>query len=587
MRIRLLAMAVMAAFVALLPAPAHAAGGTSYTWIGSSQDPAADNHSWTDARNWSPNGVPGNGDSVSIAQPNGTHCTAHVDDVPTVTLAGFRLLQTPDLCGTSINGGQITVTGTFTWDGGVLNTATTVAAGAAGTIGGTNGELDVLSQNLDVGGTLGLSGLPGTSTTPGDPGTPALRIVNPFVLHVLPGGTLTSTGDNKVNFLSCCNNPARITNEGTVAVDGGTFEVDAVAFDQDGTISASNGGRLLSTAAPVTAGDGASYEGSGSWTIHDHSHAVLSGTQMLGPDFHLELGTPEDQAGGTLQGTAVLEGTGTFDWSGTTIEAALTVAHGVTLRASGEPPNNGRRILAGMDGSVPTPLTVHGRFVVDDGAVIGTGVHSLIEIASDGTLSLAPGSSINGDSCCVSPDQVVNHGTLVVPSGTGVADIHNEALDSDGTISLADDAVVQANLGVTLSGGTLLGAGTVAADLDNVAGKVRPAGSGTGTLTVDGGYDQGKRAELDVDLTAGAGDRLAVTGTATVGGRLAAHDAGGYHPRLKDVRTVLSAASVAGSLRCVTTSGAGSTGTHAGHWQAKASGRHVRLTWVDGRHTSC
>jgi hypothetical protein len=336
----------------------------------------------------------------------------------------------------------------------------------------------------------------------------------------------------------------------------------------------------------VTAGDGAAYDGNGSWTIHDHSHAVFNGTQTLGPDFHLELGTLSDVAGGTLQGSATLDGTGTFDWSGTTIEAALTVAHGVTLHASGEPPNNGRRILAGMDGTVPTPLTVHGRFLLEDGAVVGTGVHSRIVIASDGTLSVAPGSSINGDSCCVSPDQVVNHGTLVVPPGTGVADIHNEALTSDGTISIGD-SVLQANLPVTLAGGALVGNGTVAADLDNVSGSVRPAGSATGTLTVDGGYTQHKKGSLAVDLAAHAGDRLAVTGTATVGGHLATRNAGGYHPRLKDVRTVVSAASVGGRLTCATTSGSGSTGGHAGHWQAKAAGKHLQLTWVDGRHTQC
>ena len=587
MRIHLLALAVVAAFVGLLPAAADAAGGTAYTWVGSSQDPNADNHSWTDARNWSPSGVPGDGDSVSIAQPDGTHCTAHVDNVPAVTLAGFNLIQSPDLCGTSINGGQITVTGTFTWDGGVLNTATTIAAGAVGTIGGTNGELNVLSQNLDVGGSLGLSGLPGTSTTPGDPGTPALRIVNPYVLHVLAGGTLTSTGDNKVTFLSCCNNPARVTNDGTVTVDGGTFEVDAVAFDQNGALTAADGGRLVSDSAPVTAGDGATYDGDGGWTIHEHSHAVFTGTQTIGSAFHLELGTLTDGSGSTLQGTATLAGSGTFDWSGATIEAALTVAHGVTVRASGAGTNNGRRILAGVDGDTPTPLTVHGRFVVDDGATIGTGPVARLVVASDGSLSLAPGASFSSGSCCVHPDRIVNHGTLTVPAGTGTALLGNVALQSDGTVVLAAGTVLQATLPVTLSGGSLEGSGTVVGDVDNVAGSVRPAGDHTGTLTVDGTYDQHKRAELDVDLAGSAGDRLAVTGAATLGGRLAAHNGGGYHPKPKDVRTVVTAASVDGNLGCVTTSGTDSTGSHAGHWKAKASGKHVKLTWADGRHTSC
>jgi hypothetical protein len=64
-RAYLLALPLVAALaVAGTTVPAGAAtGGTSYTWVGSSQTSTADNHSWTDERNWSPQGMPGDGDS--------------------------------------------------------------------------------------------------------------------------------------------------------------------------------------------------------------------------------------------------------------------------------------------------------------------------------------------------------------------------------------------------------------------------------------------------------------------------------------------------------------------------------------------
>src|SRR3954452_10189957 len=61
-----------------VPVAAHASG-TTYTWVGNTQLAGADNHSWTDGRNWSPEGVPGDGDSVVIEQPSNSDCFAHVD----------------------------------------------------------------------------------------------------------------------------------------------------------------------------------------------------------------------------------------------------------------------------------------------------------------------------------------------------------------------------------------------------------------------------------------------------------------------------------------------------------------------------
>lgn len=522
MRIRLLAVAALAApaaLVALAPAPA-ASAAVAYTWVGSSVDPSADNHSWSDPRNWQPTGVPGDGDSVSISAPNPTHCVAHVDGVPAVTLADFSLVD--NRCGSNVHGGPITVTGTLTWDGGSLDAPTTIAAGSHGTILGTSQKQNGLVRNLDVAGTLALDGVTGKA---------ALLISNPSVLHVLPGGTLRSTGTNTVTFLSCCVNPARVTNDGTLAVDGGTLEVDAVALDQDGALVTSGGGRLLSTGAPVTAGDGATYAGDGGWTIHEHSHAVFTGTQDLGADFHLELGELTDQSDSTLGGTTMLAGAGTFDWDGGTIEASLATGPDVTVRASGAHVNNGRRILKGSDPTVtppaPASLTVHGTLVVDDGAAIGTSDRAVLTVAADGTASLAPGTELVSGACCVAPDTIVNRGRLVLPAGT--------------------DPVL----------------------LEGVY------------------YRQTSGGRLDLTFASTASGRLLVHGTARLAGRLVVHDAAGYRPARHAKRTAVTGDPVKGAFGCTTTAGTGSTGPGAGHWQPKLVGGDVVVTWTAGKQTSC
>ncbi len=80
-----------------------------------------DNHSWMDARNWQPNGIPATGDSASIS-PVGHPCRAEVDGVPAgLVLEALALTGSQD-CSLSISGGFLSVLGTFTWETGVLDT---------------------------------------------------------------------------------------------------------------------------------------------------------------------------------------------------------------------------------------------------------------------------------------------------------------------------------------------------------------------------------------------------------------------------------------------------------------------------------
>src|SRR4051794_34305288 len=187
---RLLRVSLAAVFVpaALVWAPVPAQAETTYTWIGNSQDASADDHSWTDQRNWDPTGVPTDGDSVVITQPGDAPCFAHVDNVPTVSLTNFTLAEDPAHCTTSVEGGAITVDGLFQWSGGQLKTPTTVAATGAASISGGQ-RLNSLSADLDVFGTVGLLGVKGTG---------ALRIDAGKTLHIEPGATLVSTGPNEI-----------------------------------------------------------------------------------------------------------------------------------------------------------------------------------------------------------------------------------------------------------------------------------------------------------------------------------------------------------------------------------------------------
>ncbi|MCU0779449.1 MAG: hypothetical protein MUF86_17545, partial [Akkermansiaceae bacterium] len=51
---------LMLAFTILTAVPANVAAGNTFTWNG------AYSSSWGDSRNWSPGGVPGNGDSIIL-----------------------------------------------------------------------------------------------------------------------------------------------------------------------------------------------------------------------------------------------------------------------------------------------------------------------------------------------------------------------------------------------------------------------------------------------------------------------------------------------------------------------------------------
>lgn len=514
--------------VTIVGAPVAMAGtepyGTAYTWVGSSQDPHADNHSWTDARNWEPEGVPGDGDSVAISPPDSDHCAADVDHVPDVQLEEFSL-SVAGLCSASVSGGSIEVAQAMSWDSGLLNSPVTLEAGAQAQF--TTGAGKEIARNITVDGSLSLVGA-------------TVRLDDPHSITVSSGGALDSSGDSLISFSACCVTPAHVRNDGALSVTG-TLDVDAVELDQNGMIDIGSGGLLNVSQAPMRASPGAQYAGSGRMQIWTQSEAVMHGKQSLGEGFQLELGD-DGTDGSILGGSFTLAGAGTFDWSGGTMMANLTIAHGVEADLSGPSDGNGARVLDGEDTSgggqgVPVIVTVHGLVVMEQQANLATEYGAHLAIAHDGSLSLEPGTVVSSNGCCV--DKVSNAGgTVTVPADTGgygpAQLVGVSYLAAKGTTSIAPGSELQLTedapsslSDTTITGGGMLTvldptkiAKTVTVDSGTTLNLGPADGAFNGTGTISGaGSMLWTGGSLSGHLTIGPTGGLTLTGpdTKTVG----------------------------------------------------------------------
>ncbi len=229
--------------------------------------------------------------------------------------------------------------------------------------------------------------------------------------------------------------------------------------------------------------------------------------------------------GGTLSGsgTASIDTSSLLGWLPTTLDIPLV--------------NNGSAVLINNDGGLGlasgVTLTNASTLLVGFGTTLhGTG--SLVN-QSGATINAVTTSSQNYVSIGVS---LTNAG-LIEDQGTPIT--VGGALTNSGTVSLGGNDLTVGTytqtagntlLGggtldpdtITLSGGTLSGPGTLAANVNNTGGTIYPGGvGGTGTLTISGTYSQSSGGTLNIDLSgAGSGqyDVLSVSSTASLGGTL-------------------------------------------------------------------
>jgi hypothetical protein len=571
------------------------ASGTSYTWLGQRDGvPGSDTHDWTNPLNWSPEGVPADGDSVVAVPPAGA-TGLHIDTIPSnLSLVDLTLADTGDsvantLARVSLQDGSITVTGHLSWTGGQMLTPFTLAAGATGTITGGHDDFAFVSNTVNVYGALTLSGATDTN---------AVSIDNPSSLVIEPGGNLTSQGDNTVT-AGCCINPSHLVNHGTIRADNGTLRVSGVQFDQDDAI-AFNHGSLITDSAPFNAADGGRYTGSGTWAIQDNSgeRVTLSGTQTLAPNVTLALRPSTADAEVSLGGTFTLAGSGSFLWAGGTVEGTATIGHGITVRLSGGPrTGNSARTLQGKDytgtgGPTQSTFTNHGRFVLAARAQLNTSGGARLINATDGTIAAAAGTAIVAESCCVHPDSITNAGSFLITAESQnrpVALSSERVHQTGGTLSIARNAALSVDLGsLEIAGGQLVGGGAVDGAVTNTGGRISPGGSEIGSLAITGSYTQPSKGALLIDeATTQRHDVMSVGGRASITGRISVTNHGS-NPSAGATRKVLTAKTLRLSPACTTTTGAGSTGQNGRHWVATdVAARYLQLVSKPGARTHC
>ncbi|HEY0075793.1 MAG TPA: Calx-beta domain-containing protein, partial [Abditibacteriaceae bacterium] len=364
------------------------------------------------------------------------------------------------------------------------------------------------------------------------------------------GATFNKSGaDTTTNFQQVAFN-----NNGTVNGLSGILELGG-GGNSPGTFTASNGGRvnvsgiITATFNPAAGGiigiqqasnglgGGSTFLNTGTDFIGAGVSKIYSGTVMVngtittgessGP------GTLEIE-NGTLQGTATSRlssaGTGFYDWTGGTVSGTVVITNTGQFRISSSSSR------AFTNGTIDNNGTVTW---VDNGAVFcnsapvfnnkSGGVFNAQNNSqwffSGGTTAPAfnnlAGAVLNKSGA----DTTTTFGQVIF-SNAGALNVNDSTLSaSDGIMQTAGVTTLDGgtlNNPFTIQGGTLRGNGAINGNVINSGGTIEP-GLSPGTISLNGNYQQGANAELNVEFNGSAAatqDHLNVTGSVTLAGDL-------------------------------------------------------------------
>jgi hypothetical protein len=451
-----LACALTAGTLALAPASKAA---TTRTWTGN-----GDGSTWADANNWSGNAAPENGDSVVIG-PTATQTRPSVTGMP-----GGTQLQDLTMTNSSLSGGDVTVSGDFSWSVAssfnTLGVALTVDGDA--TFSGA-GEQDstqpmVFDGNTDVEG-------PGLLSIQ-DVGT---AVTNNGVLAMSPSAEMRAT--------VCCATTDALVNTGTVTVPSSAAETAAfgfMKFENQGSLNVGAGSTLHVYGGPGDLSSASVIDGGGTVQF-DMGAAITVATGVT-----LAAGSTVELTGnGEFFGPGGLKGSGKFTWSGGTIDGDFDVASAIRTTVSG----TAKKSLM-SPGKTLALLAFHGPVTVQDtGPLEAFGAN----ISSSGTFTIMPGATVEASECCASPDLFTSTGTLTVPASTGgIAELDWLSFQDNGTVSVGAGSTLH----VTVAPGAFGADVTI---------------SGGGTVE----FDQSAQMKLSSKVSIGAGTTVLLTGEAT------------------------------------------------------------------------
>jgi hypothetical protein len=438
----ILASAIIAIFLNV-----YNASATTYAWTNTAGG------LWSAAANWSPNGIPGSGDTALITT-SGTYAvglsapvTVNLLTVGTINGSGTQSFSTSTINLTvqsslvvnntgafTLNGGVLTVNGTIqglvTWTGGQFGNGPgplTLATNATLVLAGSNGTDYSMGQFVTNAGTIELQS-----------GNLALNYCTYYGgLQNLPGALINLEGNVSIDG---CGGTGLI-NGGTLVKSAGSG-VSAInqTFHNTGTVNVETGSLFLY--GPSSDANG-TYNGPGTTVITNGSfteNGTLSVSNLV-------------LAGGNLLGNGTIHGL--ITWTGGLIGPGnnhITLASDGTLLLEG---------LNGANYTIAQVMTNAGVFRVLSGNLYinwcGSGDYGQFINLPGALVDLAGDVSISGDGC--SPG-LSNFGTVRKSSGTGTSAIDTAFQNqANGTLNVQSGTVVL-NAPVTDNGGSYTGAGT-------------------------------------------------------------------------------------------------------------------------------
>lgn len=577
--VTLLGSTVAAMLLSLLVpvGPAHAA--TTYTWRGT------ESTVWGNKKNWNPEGVPQNGDSVQLSYgPRPT-----ITEVPDVQLAMLTVTGSTDGLVSMTGPGQV-ITGSLQWNGGDINTDLMVSAPPLDPtpsfimMGQTpmhfgNGPSNLAGhQTLTVNSTLSLMAGPAVTDDPW------LTFMFDSSMRIASTGKLLVDPAARVLGSRCCSGTtSTVVVDGTLEVysaigaTGYTAHLDELGVDLAGDVVVPQGNTLEITGGPIrvgghaingTAGD-ASIKGGGTVDVeetdgdaYDPDHPLLPDGTMkfiedgekltLADKTALRLGPYAE-----VSGIGSIVGDGSVRLAGASVRGRLTIADGVP--ASTEPGT--RTTIEVFDHDQPAQtgwLTTAGDLRVEPGSTVRVmGGGGRLIVPDKATLEVPAGAVVDSGGCCTDTGRVTlqKGSTMKVGQGTGdPAALRWIELGGQGTVEHRGSSTWDLAGTAFTSGARITGEGTITGDVPAGPAEIQP----DGILTVDGDLTTNTagvyRPTVAVDRTVTlAPRRLVVTGNAALAGRLRPLGDTTY-PVGRRV-TVLEAGSITGGYQCAVAGG--------------------------------
>lgn len=451
----------------------------------------------------------------------------------------------------------ILVTNSATVSGGITNTGT-ISAGQAG--------INVASDSASFSGGILNSGTISGSIQVG---------ISTFTGGLTNSGTILSAstgisiGGGLVTSFS-----GGITNSGTISAGGanGIFLVNISTFSggvlNSGTISATH------TAIDITGGEtfAGGVRNTGTLTAGGFSGIFVSGTTTFlggitnsgtisGGNNGIDVESVSVFTGGiTNSGTISASGRGiavtaisTFT-GGISNSGTIVAKTGIFISSSVGSFAGGITNTGNITGTGGTAIDASAASVAVSIGQAGGTVAGAIKLSANGDTLTQTGGSIAGSIIGQGNGQVVfNLGALSQTFGPS-ANITNVGVISVNSGTLTLDGPNNSATTVSLVGGTLAGTGTVAAAVTNSGGILAP-GDTIGTFSITGNYVQGSAGTLKIAVSPQAASKLAVSGTASLGGTLKlVYAPGVYNQKTYDI---LHAGTVSGTFAAMS-SNAGS-----------------------------